>query len=236
MRGMAWHCRGAPVSRSEVVVTAEMLPVAARANWLRVWIDWLMDRRARRLAARIDAWIPRGGRLADLGSGTGHNAQVFRFKFDSTVDEFDVADLHWVGPGPRILEGQHLPVADSAYDAVALLFVLQYAADASQLLTEARRVSTSQIVVIQSTYRTAWGRAWLCCRGVIWGQFAYQMACLAGILKGPACSLTRRQLYTREDLRSLFQMAGLRVIHFEPSEWPGLMISRDLFVLEPMDS
>ncbi len=198
--------------------------------------DRLMDWRASQLTDRLIAWIPHGSRIADVGSGTGHNARSFESKLGATVDEFDVADLHWIGPGPIIFDGQKLPVTDASYEVITLLFVLQYVADVPELLRDIGRVSAGRIIVIQSTYRGGWGRFWLTLRGLIWGRVAYRIARLAGVVKGPACSLNRRTLYTCEELRQLFQVAGLRVIHFEPREWPGMRISRDLFVLEPMDT
>lgn len=212
------------------------MPVDSNANWLRKLIDWLMERRARRLGERVVGWIPRGCRIADIGSGTGHNAQSFRSLFSSAVDEFDVADLHWIGPGPIIFDGRQLPVTDASYVVVTLLFVLQYVVDVTGLLREISRVSARRIIVIQSTYRGGWGRIWLTLRGLIWGRVAYRVASISGVVKGPACSLIRQHLFTREELRRLFQASGLRVIHFEPCEWPGMRVSRDLFVLEPMDS
>lgn len=201
---------------------------------MKACFDWLMDWRASQLTGRLMAWVPPGSRIADVGSGTGHNARSFQRGLGATVDEFDVADLHWIGPGPILFDGQKLRVADASYDVITLLFVLQYVADVLELLRDVGRVSAGRIIVIQSTYRGRWGRLWLSLRGLVWGRVAYRLASIAGVVKGPACSLKRRTLYTRQDLMWLFQEAGLRVIHFEPREWPGMQISRDLFVLEPM--
>ncbi len=201
---------------------------------MKACFDRVMDWRASQLTDRLIAWIPHGSRIADVGSGTGHNARSFQRKLGATVDEFDVSDLHWIGPGPILFDGQKLPVADASYDVITLLFVLQYVADAPELLRDVGRVSTSRIIVIQSNYCGDWGRFWLSLRGLVWGRVAYRIASVAGVVKGSACSLKRRTLYTRQELRRLFQAAGLRVVHFEPRDWPGMRISRDLFVLEPM--
>ena len=113
---------------------------------MKSWIDWIMRRRSRQLTDRLRAWMPRGSRVADIGSGTGHNAQAWRTELGATVDEFDVCDLHWVGAGPVPFNGHHLPVADAVYPVVTLLFVLQYAPHPVKLLQEASRISTGRIL------------------------------------------------------------------------------------------
>ncbi|HEY4260073.1 MAG TPA: methyltransferase domain-containing protein [Schlesneria sp.] len=191
-----------------------------------------MSDRALQLTRRLKSWISTQSRIADIGSGTGHNAAAWRRELDATVDEFDVADLHWVGDGPMIFDGRKLAVADASYSIVTLLFILQYAADPNGLLQEARRVSAGRVILIQSTYRGSWGYLWLRVREFVWGPVAFWVARFAGIVKGPSCSLKSRTLFTREQLAVLFRQTGLTVIHCEPENWPGMSISRDLYVLE----
>jgi hypothetical protein len=191
-----------------------------------------MGRRAQQLMRRLESWIPAGSRVADIGSGTGHNAEAWRHHFDASVEEFDVADLHWVGGGPMIFDGRMLVASDASYSVVTLLFVLQYASDPLGLLQEIRRVSADRVILIQSTYRGTWGYFWLRVREFVWGPLAYGVARVAGIVKGPSCSLKSRTLFTREQLAELFRQTGLTVIHWEPERWLGMSISRDLYVLE----
>ncbi len=199
---------------------------------LQSWFDWIMRRRAQQLTRRLEPWIPAQCRVADIGSGTGHNAEAWRSRLDACVDEFDVADLHWVGDGPMIFDGRTLSVSDASYSVVTLLFVLQYAMDPLGLLQEVRRVSADRVILIQSTYRGIWGYFWLKVRQFVWGPLAYGVARSAGIVKGPSCSLKSRTLFTREQLAELFRLTGLTMIHCEPENWPGMSISRDLYVLE----
>jgi hypothetical protein len=191
-----------------------------------------MTNRARQLTRRLEPWIRTGSQVADIGSGTGHNAEAWRHHFDASVDEFDVADLHWVGGGPMIFDGRTLVASDRRYSVVTLLFVLQYASDVTGLLQEVRRVSAGRVILIQSTYRGTWGYFWLRVREFVWGPLASGVARFAGIVKGPSCSLKSRTLFTREQLAVLFRQTGLTVIHWEPEHWLGMSISRDLYVLE----
>jgi ubiquinone/menaquinone biosynthesis C-methylase UbiE len=194
--------------------------------------DRIMQRRAEALTARLRSFLAPGWRVADIGSGSGHNAALWRTTLAVEVDEFDVADLHWVGAGPTLWDGSRLPSATAEYDAVTLLFVLQYATDPAVLLQEVRRICTRRVLVVQSTYRGNWGCFWLVLRELVWGRLAFFAARLAGIIPPQPCPLIPRRQFTREELRSTFDRFGFRVTSWEPDEWQGMNVSRDLFVLE----
>ncbi|MBS0204639.1 MAG: methyltransferase domain-containing protein [Planctomycetes bacterium] len=199
---------------------------------MNAWLDRIMARRARKLTERLRPWISAGTRVADVGSGTGHNAMAWRLELGVAVDEFDVADLHWVGGGPIIFDGLRLPAAESDYHVVTVLFALHFSPHPSDLLQEIRRIAADRVIVIQSTYRGRWGQMWLNIRGFLWGPVAWTVARLAGAVQGNPISLVSQRLYSRDDLRQLFQNAGLTIRHWEPEEWWGFRISRDLIVLD----
>src|SRR5207302_197684 len=90
-----------------------------------------------------------------------------------------------------------------------------------------------RVLVIQSTYRGRWGRFWLRQRGLVWGRLAFAVARLAGAVRHSSCPLIPRRGFTRPELWQLFEEAGFVLRTWEPAEWWGLNISRDLFVLEP---
>ncbi|HEV3340827.1 MAG TPA: methyltransferase domain-containing protein [Pirellulales bacterium] len=194
-----------------------------------------MNRRARSLTRRLKPWLKAARRAADIGSGTGHNAEVWRNELGILVDEYDVADLHWVGPGPVLFDGERPPAAHAAYDTVTLLFVLQYVPDPVGLLRRVAELCDGSILLIQSTYRGAWGKRWLRLREWIYGRLSLDIArrtgVLASVLGGDSCPLTPRRFFSRAQLRQTLEEAGLIIHHFFPSEWPGLSISRDLYVL-----
>ena len=146
--------------------------------------------------------------------------------------EFDVADLHWVGPGPVIFDGGRVPVDDGAFDGLLLLFVLQYVDSPHELLLEVRRISRGPVIVVQSVYRGGWGRMVLGLREFVWGRLALRVAVGLGVLSPVECPLSPRRYFTRSELHRLFEAAGLVVVKSEPAEWFGLCVSRDLYVLE----
>ena len=145
-------------------------------------MKWLADRimvhRAIALFDRVGRHLPGSGTIADIGSGTGHNAEEIRRNTTLSVREFDVADLHWVGPGPVIFAGGRVPVDDGAFDGLLLLFVLQYVDSPHALLSEVRRVSHGPVIVVQSIYRgwcwvcvSSCGDGWLCAWPLAWVFF-----------------------------------------------------------------
>jgi hypothetical protein len=172
-----------------------------------------------------------GIRTADVGSGTGHNAEIWRKQLGILVDEYDVADLHWVGPGPALFDGEQLPAVQAPYEAMTLLFVLQYACDPARLLRHLAERCEGPILLMQSTYRGGWGRWWLAIREWITGWLSLQIARRAGVLGGDSCPLIPRRFFSRFELRRTLKEAELVVDHWKPSEWWGLSISRDLYVL-----
>lgn len=192
----------------------------------------LMRHRASRLFGRIASHLPTEGTIADVGSGTGHNAEELRQRTRLIVNEYDVADLHWVGPGPMMLEGTAIPAPDQAFDSLLLLYVLQYPESVPTLLSEARRVTRGRVIVVQSTYSGRRSLFVLRLREFVWGRLAFSLAAWARLVRPNRCPLVPHHFFTRQELFSAFQSSGFDVRATETLNWPGLNVSRDLFVLE----
>lgn len=204
-----------------------------RMKWLA---NWLMTHRAHSLFTRLSAHLPSTGTLADIGSGTGHNAAEIRKCTSLRVCEFDVADLHWLGEGPTIISANHVPVCERTFDGVLMLFILHYLDSPQDLLVEARRISRFPIILLQSTYCGWWGRAVLVVREFLWGRMAWKLATIAGVIRSAKCPLLPRRYFTRAELLEVFEDAGFRVVTIEAARWLGLGVSRDLYVLESNQS
>ena len=200
-------------------------------RWLA---DIVMRRRARDLFARLAPHLPNRGTIADVGSGTGHNAEHIREHTALAVCEYDVADLHWVGAGPTLISEHAIPTHDRRFASLLLLFVLQYVDSVPSLLLETSRVAEGPVIVLQSTYSGAWGRCVLRLREFCWGRGAYAFAALLGLVSRVDCPLEPRRYFTRAELVEEFRLAGFAVRTVLPANWPGLHVSRDLFVLEAM--
>jgi hypothetical protein len=193
-----------------------------------------MNRRAKALTARLRHFLASAGRVADIGSGTGHNAACWRATFGLEVHEYDVADLSWVRAGPILWDGVRLPADTGEYDTATLLFVLQYTPHPTALLQEVRRVCSGRVLVVQSTFQGGRGYVTLLCRELFWGRLAFYVARLVGVIRSQECRLVPRRYVTREELRRTFDRGGFRIVSWESDEWNGLSVSRDLYVLEPI--
>lgn len=199
---------------------------------MKARLDSMATRRAERIAARVAPHLPAEGRVLDVGSGTGHNAQALRQATRLTFVETDVVDMHAVGPGPILCEDAKLPFPDNGFDAAIVCHVLQFPADSTALLTDTARVAP-RVVVLQSTSGGTLGRALLVARGFVFGRLAFRIARLAGFV-GPSepSALAVRRVLSREDVRSAATAAGLREAGFEPDKLPVPFGGRDLFVFE----
>ncbi|MFE3195531.1 methyltransferase domain-containing protein [Nocardia sp. NPDC059240] len=190
--------------------------------------------RAVRIVGRIRGHLPAGGRVLDVGSGTGHNADALRRVVGLEVVETDVVDMHVVGVGPVLCADGVLPFADDAFGAAVVLHVLQFPADPTAVLAETARVA-SRVVVLQSTTGGVLGRAALVARGFVFGRLAFQVSRLVGFIdSGMAAgvALHVRRVLSREDVRTAAYAAGLREIAFEPDRLPVPFGGRDLFVFD----
>jgi hypothetical protein len=202
-------------------------------DWIVKWAaNIVMERRARALFLRVSPHLPLAGTIADIGSGTGHNAEQIRHRTALIVDEYDVADLHWVGPGPTLISDDSLPARDHCFASLLLLFTLQYPESVSRILHEVRRVLQGSVIVLQSTYTGRLGLFVLRLRESIWGKIAFHLAVLMKLITCANCPVLPRRFFTRQQLIEEFHRSGFVVREIHPSNWPGLNVSRDLFVLE----
>lgn len=191
-----------------------------------------LGRRAEQLARRIAPHLPAGARLLDIGSGTGHNARALRLRTGGSCIEADVVDFHVVGDGPMLFDGERLPLPDNAVDVSLVVHALSYTEDPAALLREAGRVASRGVVVIQSTYQGAWGRAFLLVRGRIQGRLSFRVCRALGLIPPVADPLGTRHLFSRSRLEATVTRSGL-VVQLWDSEPSSLSrTSRDLLVLD----
>ncbi len=194
--------------------------------------DLLLEARAAGLANRLEPYLPRSGRVLDIGSGTGHNVQALRQKTSLSFMEADVTDMSVVGSGPVLFADAKLPFTTGAFACAILGFVLQYPPDPAPLLLEARRVTTERVIVLHSTYRGALGRCALRLNELAWGPVAFTAARLAQFVGRCRFSLRPRHLYSRVELQCLFERCGFVIRASQSQPWPHGVVSQELFVLE----
>ena len=210
---------------------------AKNASAVSMLGDRLLTSRAARLVKRVVPHLPPGGRVLDVGSGTGHNARGLRAATGLEVVEADVASLAPSGQGPILFSGTDLPFEDHAFDAALLLYVLHYAEDAATLLRDTLRVAR-RVVVIQSTFEGTThlperaSRASLGLRDAFLGRFALRATNALGYTDAPLEPLRPRRFYSRPGLRALFESAGARSVTESPGAPSQFGLRRELHVLE----
>jgi len=117
--------------------------------------------RARDVLARLDPWLP-GGRILDIGTGTGHVAEAVRAAGRDLV-ACDITDLRFVCEPLVLADGASLPFIDASFDGSLLSTVLHHAPAGSHaaMLSEGARVlrPSGRLLILEDTYRNSFERA-----------------------------------------------------------------------------
>ena len=122
--------------------------------------DAVMERRSGRLIEQVGGWLPTGGRMLDLGSGTGHLAARLERELGVEVVTADVSDMHVVGRPPVLIADGVLPFETASFSAALLVFMLAYPGDPAGVLAEVARVTRGPVILVQTLYANRIGRAW----------------------------------------------------------------------------
>ena len=179
---------------------------------LKPLLDAVMERRARRLMQQVGAWLPREGRLLDLGSGTGHISALLERELRLEVVGVDVSDMHVVGRPPVVIGDGVLPFEARTFAAALLFFMLAYPNEPAAVLAEAARVSRGPIIVLQTLYSGRLGYAWHRSREFFWTIVAFHVSKLVGYVpRGAKFTMSTRRFYTRDTLSREVTAAGLRI-------------------------
>jgi ubiquinone/menaquinone biosynthesis C-methylase UbiE len=197
-------------------------------------LDAVMDRRARQLTQHVGSWLPPGGPVLDLGSGTGHLSAHLERELRLDMVTADVSDIHVVGPRPVLVGDGALPFRDRTFSAALLLFMLAYPRDPARVLSEAARVTRGPIILVQSLHSNRLGYTWLRIREFFWTVVAFHVSKLAGYVSRDArFSMNTQRFYTPQDLRRDVAAAGLRIrAQREKAVLPGRSLVVAGWVLE----
>jgi SAM-dependent methyltransferase len=179
---------------------------------LKSILDAVMERRARRLAEQVGAWLPSEGPVLDLGSGTGHLSSRLERELGLEVVTADVSDIHVVGPKPVLIRDGVLPFKEGTHTAALLVFMLAYPKHPASVLAEAARVTRGPIIVVQSLHSNRFGYAWLRTREFLWTIVAFHVSKLLGYVPPDAeFTMTTRRFYTAPALQREVAAARLRI-------------------------
>lgn len=186
---------------------------------------WRRERRRRKvgrpydMALEIARVIPRRSRVLDIGCGNGFIAHHLSGMLGAGVVGMDLGHSAEAAIDYRRYDGTWFPIANGAFDAVLLCYVLHHAQDVGQLLSETHRVlRRSGLAVIYEDIPGSWWDRWICrFHDARWRART-----------GP-CTFHREV-----EWRALFQASGFEVITERAlSRWRNLThpVSRRLYVL-----
>jgi SAM-dependent methyltransferase len=202
---------------------------------LKSIFDAVMERRAERLMALVGVWLPAGGPVLDLGSGTGHLSARLERELGLDVVPADVSDLHVVGRPPILIADGVLPFETGTFSAALLFFMLAYPADPAAVLSEAARTTRGPIIVVQSLHSGRLGYAWLRVREFLWTIVAFHVSKVLGYVPPHAkFTMNTRRFYTAHALRQDVAAAGLQIrSRRERAVLPGGALVIAAWCLEP---
>ena len=103
--------------------------------------------RAKKDAEYLLPYLPEGGRIIDIGAGSGTVSLVLSEKARAHFTLADVIDWNVTQLPLVLFDGEHLPFADKEFDAAMLVDVLHHSEKERQLMQEALRVAKRVVVL-----------------------------------------------------------------------------------------
>jgi demethylmenaquinone methyltransferase/2-methoxy-6-polyprenyl-1,4-benzoquinol methylase len=199
--------------------------VAQRYDALNHLMSLGRDRRWRQIAAD-QARLPAGGRVLDVGAGTGDMALALLRRWpqrtvvgvEPAVEMMRVGrhkagaeEVHWAQGN-----GFHLPFPDARFDTVVSAFLLRNVADVPGALAEQCRLVRpgGRVVCLEMTWPRTPGF-----RALFRLYFAHLMPAITGILSGQPAAyryLPRsvQRFLTPEELKAAMERLGLENVHY----------------------
>ncbi len=127
---------------------------------LKAYLNRKARENARRRMARLVEYFE-GSTLLDLGAAEGWSGEFAAEHASMQVQLLDVVDLNRTQLPHTLYDGHTLPFADNAFDTVTIMLTLHHCTEPTTVLKEAIRVARRRIIITESVYRTAVGKALL---------------------------------------------------------------------------
>ena len=108
--------------------------------------------RAQDMVSRIIPFLDKNDTILDIGSGSCNVCEIL-LKDGYQVTPLDVRNLSFVNNmKPVLYDGENIPFEDNKFDKALILTVLHHTPDPEKILSEARRVSSKGIIIIEDVY------------------------------------------------------------------------------------
>ncbi len=108
----------------------------------------VFTRRVDVLATHLAKLLPQGARVLDIGCGDGLiAASILARRPDVTITGIDVLERRKTHIQVGLFDGETIPYPDDSFDTALFVDVLHHTLDPMILLTEAKRVATTSVII-----------------------------------------------------------------------------------------
>jgi len=115
-------------------------------------------KRAEKWMRRIEEYLPKNGRILDIGCGMCAMSKVMCKKHQ--VTSLDVKNKSFVKDiKPILYDGKRMPFEEKSFDAALVMFILHHTKHQKQVLEEAKRVS-KRIIVMEDIFKSTVHKYW----------------------------------------------------------------------------
>ncbi len=176
----------------------------------------IYQRAAKKMCLDCRDFIEKGGKILDLGCGSGIIAKVFQDFFQAKVIGVDIKD-HRVFYIPfEIINGKKLPFPEKSFDAVLINYVLHHSDDPEALLEEAKRIA-KKIIIYEDLPENLLSKIYCKIHSITFNKFFQKP------------SKANYSFKTGKEWEEIFQKIGLNLVFKKRIE--NFPVKKELFVL-----
>ena len=172
---------------------------------------------------RIEAFVNRGDRVLDIGSGGGWTGELLKEKKGATVTLLDVQDFNQTKLPLLLYDGKRMPFEDDSFDTALLLFVLHHCEYPVRALKETMRVS-KRVIILEDTFRNRFERIVACANDTITNLPSF-------FVSKEGMNLPFHFRKTSEWKR-VFKELQMKLIYTKQKQFFHMPLQKTLFVLE----
>lgn len=172
---------------------------------------------------RIEAFVNRGDRVLDIGSGGGWTGELLKEKKGTEVILLDVQDFNQTKLPLLLYDGKRIPLGDDSFDTALLLFVLHHCEYPVQVLREAMRVSR-RVIILEDTFRNRIEKIVTCANDTVTNLPSF-------FISKEGMNLPFHFKKTSE-WKNVFEELGMKLIYIQQKQFFHMPLQKTLFVLE----
>jgi len=192
---------------------------------------------AQKMCFHCQDFIPKGGKILDLGCGSGIVAKAFQDFFQAKVVGVDIEDRRIFYIPFEIIDGKILPFPEKSFDAALINYVLHHSEDPEALLREAKRVAR-KIIIYEDLPEDLLSKVYCKFHNLTFNKFFQKPSEAKPSEGGDESKLRKRQtsatnnntsFKTGKEWEEIFQKTGLTIIFKKKIN--NFPVKKELYVL-----